>query len=145
MNLLTLKLSLLLQIVGALQLAIAVLNLFLVRLLHWQKDLSRMPLLLREVFQVHAWFISVTLTIFAAMTWRFAAEMAGHANPACQWLAAGIGLFWAVRIVLQVTYYSSRHWRGQFGRTLVHVALPIIYGGFASLYLGTALGPMLTR
>ena len=65
MNLLTLKLSLLLQIVGALQLAIAVLNLFLVRLLHWQKDLSRMPLLLREVFQVHAWFISVTLTIFA--------------------------------------------------------------------------------
>ena len=145
MNLLTLKLSLLLQIVGALQLAIAVLNLFLVRLLHWQKDLSRMPLLLREVFQVHAWFISVTLTIFAAMTWRFAAEMAGHANPACQWLAAGIGLFWAVRIVLQVTYYSSSHWRGQPGRTLAHVALLIIYGGFASLYLWTALGPMLTR
>jgi hypothetical protein len=99
-----------------------------------------MPLLLREVFRVHAWFISVTLTIFAVMTWRFATEMAGRANSVGQWLAAGIGGFWAIRAVLQVSYYSSSHWRGFFARTLVHVLLLILYGGFAGVYLWAALG-----
>ena len=89
----------LLQFAAALQLAIAAMNLFLVRLLHWKEDLARMPLLLREVFQVHAWFISVTLTIFGVMTWRFAQQMAGQTDPACQWLAAGIGCFWALLVI----------------------------------------------
>jgi hypothetical protein len=138
-------LPVLLQCAAVIQAAIALLNLFLVPLLKWRNDLARMPLLLREVFQVHAWFISITLTIFASMTWRFAAEMAGGANPVCQWLATGIGLFWAIRTVLQVTYYSSSHWRGQPGRTLVHLTLLILYGAFASIYLWSALGQPLTR
>lgn len=128
----------LLEFAAALQMGIALMNLFLVRLLHWREELARMPLLLREVFQVHAWFISVTLTIFAIMTWRFASQMAGRADPVCAWLAAGIGGFWAIRTVLQITYYSSSHWRGQPVRLLAHVALLIIYGSFASLYLWTA-------
>ena len=127
--------KLLLQCAACLQVAIGLLNLFLVRLLHWQQDVARMPLLLREVFQVHAWFISITLAIFATMTWRFAGEMAGGADPMCQWLAAGIGIFWAIRTVLQIAYYSSSHWRGQPTRTLVHVILLMTYGSFAALYL----------
>src|SRR5882672_7829172 len=106
----------LLKIVAVLQLGIAVLNLFLVPLLKWQSDLEQMPLLLREVFRVHAWFISITLGIFGMMTWRFAGAIAGGGNSVCEWLAAGIGCFWAIRTVLQVTYYSSSHWRGFFGR-----------------------------
>ena len=39
---------------GAAQILIAVLNLFLVRIMGWRPDLDRMPLLIREVFQVHA-------------------------------------------------------------------------------------------
>ena len=128
-------LSSLLRIAAAAQLAIALVNLLLVRLLEWKADLDRMPLLLREVFHVHCWFISITLAIFATMTWRFAGEMAGGADPMCQWLAAGIGIFWAIRTVLQIAYYSSSHWRGQPTRTLVHVILLMTYGSFAALYL----------
>jgi len=130
----------LLQTAAATQLLIAVLNLFLVPLLHWKEDLERMPLLLREVFHVHAWFISVTLTIFGVMTWRFASEMASGTEPVFRWLAAGIGIFWAIRTVLQVGYYSSNHWRGKRGRTIVHVLLLVVYGGFGAVYLWSAFG-----
>ena len=130
----------LLETVAGLQLAIAMLNMFLVPLLKWKDELSQVPLLLREVFQVHVWFISITLMIFAVITWRFANDLAGGNNPLGRWLAAGIGVFWLIRTILQVTYYSSSHWRGQFGRTAVHVACLLIYGGFASVYLSTALG-----
>src|SRR5215831_1568007 len=84
------------QLFAAAQLSVALLNLFLVRLLNWREDVLRMPLLMREVFQVHAWFISITLALFSVLTWRFAAELAGGANPVCRWLAGGIGLFWAI-------------------------------------------------
>ena len=133
-------LSILLHIVAALQLAVAVLNLFLVPLLKWKEELLRAPLLLREVFQVHAWFISVTLVIFALVTWRFAGEIALRTSPISVWLAGAIGTFWAIRTVLQITYYSSSHWRGQFGRTAIHVALLLFYGGMAGIYLWATFG-----
>src|SRR6266542_1542928 len=125
MNVFSSHLPLLLQIAATLQLGVAVLNLFLIRLLHWREDISRMPLLLREVFQIHVWFISITLAIFGVMTCRFAGEIANGQNPVGQWLAAGIGMFWGIRTVLQVTYYSGSHWRGLPGRTLAHCALLI--------------------
>src|SRR6266700_1843325 len=106
MNVFSSQLPVLLPIAAALQLGVAVLNLFLIRLLHWREGLSRTPLLLREVFQVHVWFISVTLAIFGVMTWRFAGDIASGQNTVAQWLAAGIGLFWGIRTVLQVIYYS---------------------------------------
>jgi hypothetical protein len=132
--------SILLQTAAALQLAVALLNIFLVPLLKWKEDLARAPLLLREVFQVHAWFISVTLAIFGLITWRFAGELAAHANAIAVWLAAGIGIFWGIRTVLQVTYYSTSHWRGQFGRTMIHIFLLFGYGGMAAIYLWAAFG-----
>ena len=127
-------LSSLLRIAAIAQLAIALLNLFLVRLLDWKADLDRMPLLLREVFHVHCWFISITLGIFGVTTLRFAEAMAASSNEACRWLAAGIGIFWAIRTVLQVTYYSASHWQGRPIRTTMHVVLLATYGSMALVY-----------
>ena len=127
-------LSSLLRISAAAQLAIALLNLWLVRLLDWKADLDRMPLLLREVFHVHCWFISITLAIFGLTTLRHADAMAESSNEVCRWLTAGIGIFWAIRTVLQVTYYSGSHWRGRPVRTAMHVALLATYGGLALVY-----------
>ncbi|MBM3833016.1 MAG: hypothetical protein FJ403_07045 [Verrucomicrobia bacterium] len=127
-----------LKVAASGQLLAAALNLSLIRILGWREDASRMPLLMREVFHVHCWFISVTLALFGVVTWRFAAEM--NVNPACRWLAAGIGIFWALRTVLQITYYSSSHWRGHAGRTVIHIALLLIYGGFTAAYLIAAFG-----
>jgi hypothetical protein len=140
----TTTLSILLQAAAIAQVAVAALNLFLVRLMKWEPDLARMSLLVREVFRVHAWFISVTLGIFGALSWRFAAEMASGADVIGKWLCLGIGIFWAIRTVLQVTYYSSSHWRGQMGRTLAHVALLVCYGGMGVVYLWAGLrgGPV---
>jgi hypothetical protein len=134
------KLQIILQIAAGMQISVAVLNLFLVRLLKFQPELDRVSLLLREVFHVHAWFISVTLFTFGLLTWRFAAEMADGGVEVCRWLAGCIGLFWALRSVLQVAYYSASHWRGRLDRTVIHVVLLLIYGGFAGAYLDAAFG-----
>jgi hypothetical protein len=121
------------------QLAVAVLNLWLVRIMKWKSHLARLPLLVREVFQIHVFFISITLAIFGVLSWRFAHEIASAANPLAIWLAAAIGLFWLLRSLMQWSHYSASHWRGNTGRTVIHWILFLAYGSLAGVYLTAAL------
>jgi len=122
------------------QFCIALLNFALVRILRWKPDLDRLPLLLRQVFYIHDWFIGITLLIFATFTFRFAGPLAAGADPACRWVACSIGAFWAIRAVMQVTYYSSAHWKGIPSRTAVHIILLFTYPIFAIVYLAAGIG-----
>ena len=134
------NLEFLLRLAALAQLGVALLNLFLVRIMKWERDLIRAPLLIREVFQIHIYFISITLAIFGAVTWRFAAEIATASQPICVWLAIGIGAFWAVRSVMQWSHYSAVHWRGDWLRTFIHWTLFLGYGAFAAVYFVAAAG-----
>ncbi len=121
------------------QFALAMVNLRLNRLLAWDDDLNQLPLLLREVFQVHKWFISITLTIFAVLTWRFAGTFAQGTVPLANWLAIGIGLFWGIRLVIQWAFYSTTHWQGDRNRTFIHGFITFVYGGWTLVYLTAGL------
>ncbi|MEY2585719.1 MAG: hypothetical protein QOD80_1745 [Verrucomicrobiota bacterium] len=138
MKILFTNLELFLRLAALAQLGVAILNLFLVRIMKWERDLASAPLLIREVFQIHIYFISITLAIFGALTWRFAGEIATAAHPVCIWLAIGIGVFWAVRSMMQWTHYSAVHWRGDRIRTLIHWMLFLGYGAFAAVYFTAA-------
>ena len=124
-----------LYIAAAAQLSVAVLNLFLVRIMKWEEEVARMPQLVREVFHVHAWFITITLAIFGVVTIRFAGELAAGTNDLGRWLAAGIGIFWLIRWLMQFFYYNSSHWRGKRAETIVHIVLIFLYGSLAGVYL----------
>ncbi len=65
----------LLRIAAVTQIALAGLSLCLPRILDWKADIARMSLLVRQVFEIHAWFIALTLVIWGVLTWRFAPEM----------------------------------------------------------------------
>ena len=136
----TTHLDLALRAAAIAQFAVAILNLFLIRIMKWKPDLERMPLLIREVFHVHCIFISLTLSIFAALTWRFAHEIATAANPLAIWVGTAIGIFWIVRSVMQWLYYSPSHRRGDSSRALIHWALFLGYGALAAVYFAAAFG-----
>jgi len=133
-----LSLDLSLRAAALTQLAVAILNLFLVRIMKWKPDLDRAPLLVREVFRIHIVFISITLSIFAVLTWRFAHEIASAASPLAIWFAVAIGLFWLARSAMQWLHYSASLWRGDALRTVIHWALFLGYGAMATVYLTSA-------
>ena len=123
------------------QIALAVLNFFLPNLLGWHDDLQRLSKLPREVFHVHAWFISIAVALFGVLTWRFAEEFALGTHALAIWLTTGIGIVWGIRLVLQWTYYSWSHWRGNGPRTAAHLFLTLVYAGWAiGYFLGGRLG-----
>src|SRR5258707_3114047 len=116
LNLASLELAL--RAVAVAQFAVAILNLFLIRIMKWKPDLERAPLIIREVFRIHVVFISITLSIFAALTWRFAYEIARASSPLTIWLAVAIGLFWLRCSAMPCPHYSPRHSPGAKPATL---------------------------
>src|SRR2546421_8361972 len=139
LNLASLELAL--RVVAVAQFAVAILNLFLIRIMKWKPDLERAPLIIREVFRIHVVFISITLSIFAALTWRFAYEIARASSPLTIWLAVAIGLFWLVRSAMQWLHYSPSHWRGGALRNGVYFGPFFRYCATATPYLpGPVLG-----
>lgn len=133
-------LELWLRIVAAAQIALAMLSLCLPRILDWKADINRMSLLVRDVFEIHSWFIALTLVIWGVLTWRFAPEMAHAPTDLSRWLCAAIGLFWGIRAILQWTHYDSSHWRGIPSRTLIHWTLFFGYGAWTTVYFMAAFG-----
>ena len=129
-----------LRVAAVTQLGVAVLNLSLIRIMKWEPDLARAPLLIREVFHIHVHFISITLAIFGVLTWRFAPDFATAANPTVVWLGLAIAIFWSARSVMQWLHYSPEHWRGDATRTAIHWALFLGYGAIATTYAVAALG-----
>ncbi len=127
-------LELWLRIVAAAQLALAALSLCLPRILKWKPDIDRMSPLVRDVFEIHSWFIALTLVIWAVLTWKFAAEMAHSPTLMSRWLCSAIGIFWGVRCVLQWTHYDSAHWRGNPSRTVIHWTLFFGYAAWTTVY-----------
>lgn len=131
-------LDLLLRFVALLQLGLAVLSLFLPRILDWKSEMDRMSRLVRDVFEIHSWFIALTLVIWGVLTWRFAPEMAHAPTALTRWLCAAIGIFWGIRSVLQWTHYDPGHWRGIPSRTIIHWTLFFGYAAWATVYFMAA-------
>ena len=134
MNLIHDHLDVLLRLAAGGQIFIAFLGPMIPWLLNWREAIQRMPLLVREVFWIHTLFIGLTCGIFGVLTWEFAQDIAHPAHDMMRWFAFAVGLFWAVRCVMQWTFYSPSHWRGLLDKTVAHWALFLGYGAFAITY-----------
>ncbi len=124
-----------LRITAVLQAVVAGLNLFLARIMKWQPAIDAMPRLVREVFVIHGWFISLTVGIWAVLTWRFAADIATAPTDWSRWWCGAVALFWGARCVMQWSHYSAAHWKGRVDRTIIHWLLFLVYGAWAVVYL----------
>ena len=117
------NLELFLRIIAVAQIGLAVLSFFLPRILKWEGDIARMSPLVRDVFVIHSWFISLTLLIWGVIT----SELA-------RWVCGAIAVFWGIRCVLQWLHYSPSHWRGIPSRTVMHWTLFVGYALWAVVY-----------
>ena len=134
MNFIYQHLELCLRLAAGGQIFIAILGPSIPRILNWREPIQRMPLLVREVFWVHTFFIGLTCAIFGLLTWVFAWDLAHPSHDMMRWFCFAIGIFWGIRCAMQWTYYSSSHWRGLFDKTVAHWALFLGYGAFAATY-----------
>ena len=122
-----------LRIVGVLLLGIAALSLYVPRRFGWGAEIQRLTLLTRQVFVVHAAFVSLVLILLGVLLTAFApALLAPGALPRA--VLAGLLVMWAARMLAQWFYYDARLWRGHRLNTFMHVLFSAIYIYFVATF-----------
>lgn len=109
-----------LRVVGALMLVLAIVHAFFPRWFGWREDLAKLSLINRQIFVVHTLFVVVVLAMLGVLMIFYANPLlrSGEVGRA---VFFGLGVFWAIRLVVQIWYYKSELWRGHRGKTGLHV------------------------
>jgi UDP-N-acetylmuramyl pentapeptide phosphotransferase/UDP-N-acetylglucosamine-1-phosphate transferase len=96
-----------------------------------RENLAPVPRFLPQIFYVHWLYIVLVVSLFSALCFGFARDLAG-ASPLGRFLSAFIAGFWLVRLVLQWHYYDPElRWQNRLLDAVYNVALVLLVAIFA--------------
>ena len=116
-----------LRVAGVLLLSLIALNLHLPRRFSWKRELASLSLLTRQIFWVHAAFLSIVLAMLAALVLLYARHLLAP-TPLARAVLAGLAIFWFLRLLTQWLVYDWSLWRGRRFETTVHVVFTCVWG-----------------
>ncbi|MEO0592542.1 MAG: hypothetical protein AAFZ38_03095 [Myxococcota bacterium] len=126
-----------LRFAGAGLIALALLHAVFPRYFDWSRELSRLSLINRQMMQVHAFFIAVVVALIGVLAISSARLLVstslGHR------VAAGIAVFWLLRLAIQWFGYSTKLWRGKRFETIVHVVFTCVWTYLTVLFFAVWL------
>lgn len=103
--------------------------------LGWKEDLQKLTSFNRKLMWVHGGFAVLTIVAFGALTLMLHAEML-RGDRAALGLALFIGIYWALRIVVDFSYYNHADWPRGRGFVLGHILLTSLFAYLTVTNLG---------
>ncbi len=123
-----------LWVAGAIQMAIVLSNAVLPARLNVGAGMASVPRFLRQVFTVHWIYIVLTVSLFSLLCFFFASDLTSGSKLG-RFLCIAMGVFWGLRLPLQLFYYDAELRRQNrvmdVAYVLAMVALVTIFGGAA--------------
>jgi hypothetical protein len=121
------------RVAGVILLVLAVAHVPIATRLEWQTDAQRLSPVNRQVMLVHAFFVALTVGLMGALTLGWA-EALVTPSALGKPVAAGLTLFWAVRLYFQWFVYDRALWRHRAFETRVHVLFTILWTYLTVVY-----------
>jgi hypothetical protein len=103
--------------------------------LHWKEELARLAPFNRKLMWVHGAFAVVTIIAFGLLTLLLHDDML-HGDRAALALAAFIGTYWALRVLVDVFYYDHADWPQGPAFRIGHALLTALFVCLACTNLG---------
>ncbi len=127
------SLGLQLKIVGASLILLATAHAFFPRRFGWAKELGRLSPLNRQMFQVHCFFIGLTLFMFGLLSIGFTDALLARTLLG-RIVLSGLVLFWLARLFVQLFVYDARLWKGDGFNTRVHLLLSLLWSYYIAVF-----------
>jgi hypothetical protein len=106
--------------------------------LGWKDDLAKLTSFNRKLMWVHGGFAIYTIVSFGVLTLLFHNEMLrGHGAATA--LAAFIGIYWLLRVVVDFTYYDHADWPTGKGFIAGHALLTLLFVFLFVTYLSVSM------
>jgi len=128
----------LLEIAGALLVALALFHAFLPGHFKWRDELRSVTLLTRQIHYIHTFFIALTLLLTGLLCLAEARELL-H-TPLGQKITLGLFVFWLCRLVIQFFGYSPALWKGKRFETAMHLLFSLLWVFFTLVFGFSAFG-----
>jgi hypothetical protein len=103
--------------------------------MHWREDLAKLMPVNRKLMWTYGGFIVLTIVAFGALTLALHDELL-RGDRAALGLAAFIGVFWFMRLVMDFTVHTHADWPAGKGFVVAHVMLVLLFSALAATYLG---------
>jgi hypothetical protein len=120
------------RIMGLSQVGVALMHLGFPRRFQWQKELPKLSLLNKQMFEVHTLFVALSVALMGCIALFFPSALLEKSQLApLVWIASL--LFWAVRWFAQFFIYSPQLWRGNRLNTIAHIAFALLWTFYVSV------------
>lgn len=117
--------NILLKITGFALLILALIHLIFPRYFKWKTELGQLSLINRQLMEVHTFFIAVMVALMGLLC--LFTTTTDWKNPMGMLVAIGISIFWYLRLLVQLFYYSSSLWRGKRWETSIHLLFTCLW------------------
>lgn len=101
------NLTYLVLIAGWLHFGILLASFAVPRVLDWQRELEKVPPLLRQLVWVHGAFVVLMIVGFGTLSVLLPSELASGSVLAKS-VTAFVAFFWLIRVALQYTYFDAK-------------------------------------
>jgi len=129
--------SLALWLAGAGHFAVLIASFQVPYRLRWKEDLAKVTSFNRKLMWVYGGFTVYTILSFGVLTLLLHDEIL-HGQRAGLALAAFIGLYWLLRVVVDFTYYEHADWPQGRAFVVGHVLLTLLFVFLFVTYLGVS-------
>ena len=126
-----------LKVAGALLVSLGLAHIFFGRYFKWDKELAQLSLLTRQMFEVHCFFISLTVVLIGLCTLLYTNVLL-RSGTLSQVVLTGFLVFWLARLAFQFFVYDPAIWRGRRFYTFMHMVFSVFWSYVVVVY-GAAL------
>jgi hypothetical protein len=121
------------KIIGCLLVALALIHIIFPKYFHWDKELSLLSLVNRQMMKVHTFFVAFTVLLMGTLCLTSSTELI-ETNLGKK-ISLGLGVFWAFRFFIQLFGYSTALWKGKKFETIVHVSFILLWAYFSISFI----------
>ena len=114
-----------LKIIGGFLVLLALVHFIFPKYFNWEKELSLLSLVNKQMMQIHTLFIALTVFLMGLLCLTSTNELT--TTTLGKKISLGLGIFWGVRLFIQFFGYSSKLWKGKTLETTIHILFSLLW------------------
>ena len=122
-----------LKITGSLLIILAILHFIFPKYFNWKEEFSSVSVINRQMMYIHSYFIAFIVFLIGLLCLAEWSELL--TGTLGKRISLVLGIFWMVRLYVQVFGYSSRIWRGKAFETIVHILLLLFWTYVSAVFI----------
>lgn len=126
-----------LNIIGGLLILLALVHIIFPKYFNWDKELSLLSLINKQMMQIHTLFIALTLFLMGLLCLTSANDLT--TTTLGKRISLGFGIFWGARLFVQFFGYSANLWKGKTMETIVHILFSIFWAYLTCVFFNIYL------